>query len=682
MSYIESLDRATQSRTTARRKDIQALRALAVTLVVAFHAFPKAIPGGFIGVDVFFVISGFLITLLLLRELDDTGHISLSRFYARRVRRLAPAALLTTAATVVAAALVMGPVQLLSVLRDAVWTSVYLANVRFGMSPDGYFTEGPGSPFLHFWSLAVEEQFYLIAPVILVVVASLAKARWRRILPWLFAAITTASLTASSFLTSAEWGHAYFSLATRAWELSLGALVAAAVFSGIRLPARHVAATAGAVAILLAAFAYSETTPFPGIVASVPTAGAALIIWAGASGPFRYDRALGWSPIQFIGDASYSLYLWHWPALVLGRIALGTGWAQSIAMLIVASLLAIASYYLAEKRLGAIRMQSRPHQVVAAGIAATFAATAALTVSAATVPVSGHLTASEPEPILSSGEVINGRIVPLSPEVIAPESVPTNLKPSLADIAEDLAPVFTNGCFSSGLEVCEGGDPTGTVRVVLAGDSHAGQWWPAADVAAKANGWKLYMVGKNGCPLAFVDISRADTDEAWPDCSAWQEAAADAVAGLDADVIVWANNVGGYSQKRSLTDHFESSWTAGAKEMLTSLGDTATVVSLGQQPRFSTDPATCLGTHLDAVAECSAPRDEVVPAELNSMIEEIAADSGAYYVDVADILCNAQCPVVDHNMAMYRDSSHLTRTYAEYLAPVFAALVVEALGSD
>jgi peptidoglycan/LPS O-acetylase OafA/YrhL len=655
------------------------LRALAVGLVLVYHAFPTLIPGGFIGVDVFFVISGFLITLLLLRELDTTGHIKLLSFYARRVRRLMPAALVVTAFTVIASMFLVGPVRLIAIVEDAMWSTANIANVRFGMSPDSYFMQGEKSPLLHFWSLGVEEQFYFIWPLLLIALAATLRARWERAVPVVLGVIMLVSLTASVTLTDAGWGHAYFSLATRAWELALGGLIAVAVFSGVRLPMRHGAVVVGLLAVLWAAFAYSETTAFPGLAATVPTLGAALLIWAGASGDARYERAIAWRPIQFLGDISYSLYLWHWPLLLLGGYALGTAWPQRLAVVTVAVALAAVSYYLVEKKVGEFRPWWSSIRVIAIGATTTVATLAVGGLLIMATPVSGGTSTAAAEQTAASSSTVGWRIVPRSPDVTAPQAVPANLQPALPELAGDLADVFTNGCFGAELVVCEGGDPGGDVRVVLAGDSHAGHWWPAADAAARENGWQLFMVGKNGCPLSFVKISSADTAEPWPECAVWQRAAVDAVVELDADVIVYANHVNGYSAKLSVRDNFTAAWAAGTKQVLTRLVESATVVALGQQPTLAVDPGTCLSENLGDVSACDTPRANAVSTSVSAEIERLAKNSGAYYVDVADFLCDENCPLIDRNLVMYRDPGHFSQTYAKYLAPVFAAIVVAAL---
>jgi peptidoglycan/LPS O-acetylase OafA/YrhL len=214
-----------------RRRDIQGLRAIAVFLVVIYHALPGALKGGFVGVDVFFVISGFLITGLLLRELDISGRIRLGRFYARRIRRLLPAALTVTTVTLIVAAMVYGPLRFVQALQDAAWSTVSLANVNFGMDRNGYFAPSTSSPFLHFWSLSVEEQFYLLWPVALIGAWMLWK---RRGIVALLAAVLMGSVAASVLLTSPDNSVAYYSLATRAWELAVGGIIAWAVGGGAR----------------------------------------------------------------------------------------------------------------------------------------------------------------------------------------------------------------------------------------------------------------------------------------------------------------------------------------------------------------------------------------------------------------------------------------------------------------
>ena len=313
-SWHAGAPRSPSLRQTGIRPEIQALRALAVGLVVVYHLWPDAVPGGFIGVDVFFVISGFLITALLLREIERTGAVSLSAFWARRARRILPAALVT----VFACGLVMAAVVPMSLwpqwLDEMRASTLYVQNWQLASDAVDYFAiaEHTPSPVQHFWSLSVEEQFYLLWPVVL-----LATARNRRALVGGMAVLTVLSLAYSLFATATNPAAAYFVTPARAWEFGAGGLLAAA---GAASRPSRLLCFAGLTAIVAGAFAFSVATPFPGWAALVPVLGAMAVIRAGAA-----SRALAVRPLQFLGDISYSLYLWHWPLIVLAPFALAGG---------------------------------------------------------------------------------------------------------------------------------------------------------------------------------------------------------------------------------------------------------------------------------------------------------------------------------------------------------------------
>jgi peptidoglycan/LPS O-acetylase OafA/YrhL len=313
----------------AHRADIQGLRAVAVLLVALDHAGIPFLKGGYVGVDVFFALSGFLITGLLLAEAFEHGRVSLVRFYARRARRILPAAALTLVTTAIAAHHLLNFVRAREVVEDSVWASLFAANVHFAREGSDYFAQGqPPSPLLHFWTLSAEEQFYLVWPSVLslVLLSALFRRRTgqpalRRLLIVIVVA-GTASLLWSIHSTHATPTTAYFSSLTRAWELALGAALAVAASS-----IRHVPAVlqvglgwSGLVAIVCAAVLFSGSTAFPGYAALLPTAGAALVIAAGLrQRPCRLaaGRVLSLAPFRYVGDRSYAFYLWHWPVLVI-----------------------------------------------------------------------------------------------------------------------------------------------------------------------------------------------------------------------------------------------------------------------------------------------------------------------------------------------------------------------------
>ncbi|MFJ8895019.1 acyltransferase family protein [Leifsonia sp. NPDC102414] len=662
-----------------RRGDIQGLRAVAVALVVVYHAFPGVVRGGFVGVDVFFVISGFLITGLLLRELDGTGRIRLGHFYARRMRRLLPAALTVTLVTLIAAAMVYGPLRFVQVLRDAAWATLSLANVNFGMDPDGYFTTTAPSPFLHFWSLSVEEQYYLLWPVLLIGASLIWK---RRGALGLLVVVLVGSLVTSVLLTSSGSPMAYYSLATRAWELAIGGALAwftrprpALTVGGAERDGRltHMPQwfrttllLVGGAAILASALRFSVVTPFPGWAALVPTVGAALVIASGTGGRAPLPWFLGNPISRYVGDISYSLYLWHWPVLVIGMMVFGDAVAVRLGLVALAFLLAAGSYRFIEQGYGRIRRAARARTVVATGLAAALVFSAGAAGIAAAIPLD------------------SGKAAPVAPETASfdsgpgflPKGVPSNAKPSIEGLEDDLAPVFTNGCYAATLQVCSGGDPGGVKTVVLAGDSHAGMWWPAFDAAAKQKGWRLYIVGKNGCPIVDVRVSVGATADAWPECDRWQAEAVDAVASLHPDLIVVDNYAAGYRAKVSLRDNFAEQWEPAAVSTLAELGKAAPVMVFGPEPVLPSAPGDCLPEHVFDVSACAMPREKAVSADLQELSSRIAAEAGATLIDPTTLLCTATvCPVISYNLIMYRDANHFTATFSEHLAPAVADLL-------
>jgi peptidoglycan/LPS O-acetylase OafA/YrhL len=304
------------------RPDIEGMRAIAVGLVILFHAYRVPFTGGFVGVDVFFVISGFLITSLLLKERDRTGRISILGFYARRVRRILPASALVVLVTVFATYAWLGFIAGNNTALDAEWTAIFAANIHFGLVQTDYFGALlPPSPLQHMWSLGVEEQFYLIWPGVFLVLVLLTRMHHRKALCGGLSLIVGASLIWSVKQTAVNQTWAYFSPLTRAWELGLGALVAvlATLIAGIRQAwVPQVLAFGGLIGIALAAVLFTSDTRYPGSAAALPVVGSAVLIAAGCANQRSIvGRALSTRPMQWVGARSYSMYLWHWPLLVI-----------------------------------------------------------------------------------------------------------------------------------------------------------------------------------------------------------------------------------------------------------------------------------------------------------------------------------------------------------------------------
>lgn len=306
------------------RPDIEGMRAIAVLLVVLYHAYGTPFVGGFVGVDVFFVISGFLITGLLLRERERSGRISVSDFYARRVRRILPAATLVVLVTLFATYHWLGFIAGNNVAGDAKWSAVFAANLHFGLTRTDYFgAQMPPSPLQHMWSLGVEEQFYLIWPGVVAVLLLVARRmHYRKVLAGALCAIIAASLTWSVLQTSVNQTWAYFSPLTRAWELALGALIAVmapAIARRLKYGfAPSALAFVGLAGIVLAAVLLTSQTRYPGAAVALPVLGSGALIAAGCADPRTLvGRSLSIRPMRWLGARSYSLYLWHWPLLVI-----------------------------------------------------------------------------------------------------------------------------------------------------------------------------------------------------------------------------------------------------------------------------------------------------------------------------------------------------------------------------
>jgi peptidoglycan/LPS O-acetylase OafA/YrhL len=678
-------DRTLLQQRSVKRPDIQGLRAIAVGMVVVYHFFPGRLSGGFVGVDVFFVISGFLISLHLFKEMDRGG-IRLAAFYARRARRLLPAAATVLVVTGVGAALIYGPLQLMTSLQDMAWASVSLANYHFAQATTGYFAIGQPSPFLHFWSLSVEEQYYLIWPLLLVIAAFLG--RGKRSILGILAVAFVVSLVLSVVLTNAGSPSAYYSLATRAWELAIGGGLAYGSHYVKFIPPTVLtvaAAIIGTLAIIWAALRFSSATPFPGSLALVPTLGSALVIWAGTHNPSNpVSRLLSIRPATFVGNISYSLYLWHWPVLVLATAVIGViSLPQRLALILLSFGFAIASFYLIERPTSRFKRLAPSHRIIAVGLVVALITGATPALVSAAIPTTGggadSATFTAPAvTLVNLNHSLSLRVNELGPGAV-PSVVPSNVNPTLSALSDDLAPVFTNGCYAASLVVCAGGDPHGSRTIVLAGDSHAGQWWPAVNLAAKAHGWKLYMVGKDGCPLAEVAITQGATATAWPECSKWQQAATKAIISLKPDLVIYDNHAAGYRSKQSLRVDFAKKWSDGVDATLAKLRKVSRVLFMGQTPMLKADPGTCLLDNLKNVAACSTPVKVAIPSDIRALDEHLAQVNKAIYFDPSEMLCSAECPMETSNIIMYRDSVHLDATFSALLANTFSSAIAAAL---
>jgi peptidoglycan/LPS O-acetylase OafA/YrhL len=480
------------------RTDVEGLRALAIGIVLLAHAGVGFAAGGYVGVDVFFVISGFLITRLLVRELDRTGGVSLPRFYARRVKRLMPQALTAIVTVALVSRLLLSPLEADAVMGDVMAAGVYAMNWHLSAQAVDYFASGAADgPLDHFWSLAVEEQFYLVWPLPLLVLGR----RW--IVPALCAIAAVSLLHAVRRVGSAP-DHAYFSTAARAWELALGGLLAMALRER-RLGPRTAAGAAwgGCAAIAFATLTFGAGTAVPALPALTPALGAAALVAAGTSAVAAAPtRVLGLRPVRFVGRVSYAWYVWHWPVLiyaaaVAGPLSVWAGLAATAASFVPA----IATHRWIEEPIRRSRVRVRMTVVAAP-------ATAALVLVAAVA-----ISWSIPSP-------------PTLDRTLALQRSATALRPSPRDADGDRGRSYAEGCLVEAEDTrspaCVYGDRGSATTVVLFGDSHAMQWFPAIERIALRRGWRLVQLTKAGCPPPAVHVLYAPLRREYPECDAWR----------------------------------------------------------------------------------------------------------------------------------------------------------------
>ncbi|GGK89670.1 acyltransferase family protein [Mangrovihabitans endophyticus] len=676
---------ATRPRIGAFRADIEGLRAVAVLLVVLSHAGVGAVAGGYVGVDVFFVISGFLITSLLLREVATTGRISMSRFYARRALRLLPAAALVCVATLVGARLWLSGLRTGEFAKDALSATAYVANVRFAITGTDYLdADQTPSPFQHFWSLAVEEQFYLVWPLLIIAATLLWRRRRNATLRPLAAALLTliavsAVLSVTETQRSAPW--AYFGAHTRAWELGVGALVAIGAGRLSALPGRlrAVLGWGGLAAIGAAAVAYGPDTAYPGGFAALPVAGAAAVIAAGVGGRAEHGAALVLerAPMRTVGRLSYGWYLWHWPVLMIGPAALGIGASTRNNLVLAAGafLAAGLTYRLVENPLRhrpALRVRPVRGLLTGAALSAVVATVAVVVaVRPAAVPEGGRATdlrtalaeSATPEAVLRQFIADSDR----------PRKLPSNLDPGLRESARDKPQVYADGCHLDSTAAplpagCVYGDPTSATTVVLFGDSHAAQWFPAMQRIAVDRGWRLVSLSKSACTAADLPIHHEALKREYTECAAFHRAAIDRIAALRPRLVVVGTSfnydpIGG------------ASWRAGWASTFGALRDTgARVVAFQDTPYMGGRVPACLEAHSRRIDRCDvSQRSALRGPEQRELFTEYARGSAVTVIDPVPWLCTDTCPAVVGNMLVYRDSNHMTTAYNRMLAPLLDA---------
>jgi peptidoglycan/LPS O-acetylase OafA/YrhL len=612
------------------RPDIEGLRGVAILLVVFYHIGVPGFAGGYVGVDVFFVLSGYLITGLLLQEIETTGHLRLRNFYARRARRLLPAAALTLALTCLASYWLLSPVEQMELPKSAITTAAYTSNIYFARKSTAYLPRVTDTnPFLHTWSLSVEEQFYLAWPVLLLLCRGGRRRLW-----WAMVATFLGTLALSFWLTFFRQPWAFFLSPPRGWEFAAGGL---GVLLSKQTKFAPLLRWVGLVLVIGASAMFSGMTPFPGIAAAVPVIGTVMILH-GRDASQGLGRFLSARPLRWLGRLSYSWYLWHWPVLVIATSIWGTISAAARGECLLLSLaLAFVTYHTVENPI-------RRSQWLGWRPARSLAMAGCLAICGVGVAL---LWAMALRQVLAS----------------PPQQ-------RLAHAATNRPEVYDLGCFA-------GFYPTAPVKcvfgsgrtVVLFGDSHAAQWFPAL---RELTGWRVVTFLKGACAAPDVSYFYPTLRRRYTECEQWRSAAFDVMRELHPEAVVISSSS---SYVPGMVNAKE--WQAGTQrtiEKLSRLGARVYIIRDTPRPYFAVP--SCLSRALWVKwlpsRGCGFRFDERALNDLYTGEKAAAANSGARYLDLNELVCpQSNCLPEANGEVIYDNDSYLTPSFVKRLANVF-----------
>ena len=659
------------------RRDIDGLRAVSILAVVGFHAGIASLAGGYVGVDVFFVVSGYLITGLLIGEVERSGTVSLREFYARRIRRLLPLSATVLVTTLVLGAWLVAPTARRALVGDAQAAALYVANWRYAGQATAYSdTNVEDGLLVHFWSLAIEEQFYFVWPLLILAAAWIGRRSrlpFRAVLGATLTLVIAASFGASLILTADSGPRAYYVTHTRIWELGAGALLAVI---GSRLPSaghavNQMLSALGLGLIAAAVLLFDYTTAFPGSAALLPVVGTVLLVATGRSGTTAISRTLSLRPFVSLGRLSYAWYLIHWPAIGLSLL-LQQRYFDTASTWIATTVGVAGSLGLAWMANRWIENPVRRHHLLVGRVRPNFALGAALS----TVP------------LLVGFLVINGADLGESRRVVLAEDGSTIEAMSPAQAANDTVDLGLD-CHNNWktvelAEACVFGDVDGEFVVALVGDSHARQWLPALDRIGQSQGWQVHAWTKSACSIIDAPIYSVGLERSYDECAEWRGLVTDELRSLGGpDLVILARAA---SYRKAVIDGDEiiegditAEWAAGAERTfsdMTSLSDN--VVLLADTPWAPSRIPDCLSSTNDPT-DCTFERAAAIrDGELLDIERPIAARLGLRIVDVTPLICgDTDCPAMtDDGIITYRDTNHLTVTFTQTIAADFANAVV------
>ena len=602
--------------------EIQGLRALAVILVIIYHA--DFIPGGFIGVDIFYVISGFLITNLIIKEISTTGNLNLKNFYHRRIKRLLPASALVLLVTALTCYILLPPMDRDQLGKDVIAVSLLLSNYAFAIWENDYQNLGEAaSPFIHYWSLAVEEQFYLIWPLFILVFAKFGM----KVVKSAIFAVFVISLTFSIIQTPDSPIFTFYSLHTRAWELAAGALI-------VFIPKNHlmankafykICAIIGALLITWAAYSFTSESAFPGYLALIPVLGSFLLISSIGEWPALFKRLFNNKVMQHMGAISYPLYLWHWPSLAVPALVLERPIELNEKLMAIAATILLSEL--------THRFVEQPFRYSKIDLSKTFSTLVAATTCS----------------ILVGALILNTHTT----NIFVKEK---NLNLELSEVTS-LPVIHSDGCHVNwgvqSSKECLYGDLTSDKTMVLFGDSHAAQWFDAVEDIAKNQGYKLISLTKSACSALKLPISNRGVYNG-DECRKWQSNSIERIKELKPEVLI-ASAFSHYNLnlKANSKDFYYLATQQELHQQL--LGYVNKMVYLTDTPKPVKNIPRCLSHN--SLESCNQ-----INRSSNAVYEELIK------IDPYQWFCDKSCSAVKENFIVYRDASHITRAAAKAVA--------------
>jgi peptidoglycan/LPS O-acetylase OafA/YrhL len=652
------------------RTDIEGLRGVAILLVVLFHAGVSGLAGGFVGVDVFFVLSGFFITGLLVEELTESGEVDLAAFWGRRARRLIPPLLLVLLATLAMVMWLYAPIDRAPIASTARAVALYGGNIEFARNAVDYFSSGE-NPLLHTWSLAVEEQFYLVWPLLFLIVGLFLNRRQvdrrageeRKATKAMLVAVAVAgiiSFIASIWLTSAAQPWAFFGMPTRVWEFALGGVLAL-VMTRRNASSSDVAGTllqvAGLFMIGFGVVVYSKATAYPGLAALLPALGAIALLVGGEKDSEGFvSRALSISPLRWLGRVSYAWYLWHWPLVGLGAVldpSIGVGgrlvWSG------LALVLAWLTYRFVEGSARHGRLSRIPaNRLAPAALGASLVAA-----------------------LIAHGAMI-----------AAERRVAHGPQRAIATAREDRV---EHGCWATTVEQpkepCAFGDTRSSTTIALLGDSHAEHWLGALDRIGRERGWKIVAMVKGGCPVADMpELTSARRKRYYEECARYREAMVRRIIAMKPTAAILASwdHYMPVDGKKSAWQVTPATWQRGLRKTYTRLTNAGIrTIAIRDVPHTPFDVPACLSRRaagLPFAVACAYERaGSLSPVAIAA---QTAAVRGlpVRLIDMNDQICStARCPVVRNGIIVFTDDNHLTASFSRSLAPTLGARLAAAI---